>query len=154
MRFLENLDWYLKQPLEFTSETKHSATKKVVENLHHKYPIGLLGGDVEIHFMHCKTEKQALEKWNRRLRRINTQAMFLLFSDGWEFEDELFEKFDKLPFEHKLFICEKPRKNKGYTAYVEGLKQDDVNLRSRKFEKKVDLVKWLNGEPDFIKTKN
>ena len=33
-----------------------------------KYPIGILNNDIEIHFLHYKSEKEALEKWNRRIK--------------------------------------------------------------------------------------
>jgi uncharacterized protein (DUF1919 family) len=154
IRFLENLEWYLKQPLEFTTVTKHPVTRKLVENMHRNYPIGILNGDVEIHFIHCKTEKQALEKWTRRVKRINFNNLFFIFSDGWEFKEELFEKFDKLPYKHKMFISEKSQIKSGYTVFAKDLKSDDVDLRSRKFEKYVDLAKWLNGKDDFVKAKD
>ena len=46
------------------------------------YPIGKLGNDVEIHFLHYKSETEAQEKWNRRLKRMNFNNILFKFSDN------------------------------------------------------------------------
>lgn len=156
MRFLENLDWYLKQPLKFTTETKHPMAHKLTETIHRNYPIGVLGQDVEIHFMHYRTEQEALEKWTKRLKRVNFNNLFFIFSDGEEFKEELLERYEKLPYKHKIFFSSKPHCNCKYTVYVEDYARATYvydSTRNRKYEKYLDLVKWLNGEKDFLKTK-
>ena len=83
--------------------------------LKRNYPIGILGGDVEIHFLHYISEAEALEQWNRRLLRVNYNNLFILFSDTEpeEFREDLLERFDKLPFENKIFflLSQEPNMN-------------------------------------------
>ena len=154
IRFLENLDWYLKQPLEFSKETKHSLATPLWGKTRNNYPIGVLDGSVEIHFMHCKSEKEAYEKWTRRAERINFNNIFVAFSDGEEFKEEQLEQFDKLPFKHKLFFSAKPRSNLSYAVFVKCYEKGPYvfdSTRNRRYEKYVDVAKWLNGETDFLK---
>ncbi|MCW4024261.1 MAG: DUF1919 domain-containing protein [Candidatus Bathyarchaeota archaeon] len=156
IRFLENLKWYLNQPLQFTPQTKHHSAQQLRQPIQRNYPIGVLGGDVEIHFLHYHDEAYALDKWNRRLARVNWERLFFLFSDSepQEFTRTLLERYEKLPFEHKLFFSSKPQPNSECTVYVKdcmGSASVSDSTRNRKYEKYVDLVKWFNGETDFLK---
>jgi uncharacterized protein (DUF1919 family) len=152
LQLIGNLDWYLKQPLEFTAVSKHLMAQKQLET--RKYPIGLLGGDVEVHFMHYKTEKEALEKWNARIKRVNLNNLFVVFSDGAEFKKELLEKYEKMPYTHKIFFSSKPIGNGKSTVFIRECAESTHvfdSTKNRKYEKYLDLVKWLNGEEDFLK---
>jgi uncharacterized protein (DUF1919 family) len=157
IKFLENLNWYLKQPIQFSHTTKHISALKLRKAINRNYPIGILG-DIEIHFMHYTTQEEALEKWNRRLLRINYNNLFILFSDSEpeEYREELLERFERLPFEHKIFFSSKPNDKYKSVVFVEdyagAVSVNDLTC-NRKYEKYIDLVKWLNGEKDFIKKK-
>jgi uncharacterized protein (DUF1919 family) len=152
LRLIGNLDWYLKQPLTFISETKHFMAQKHLET--HKYPIGLLGGDVEVHFMHCKTEEEALERWNARVKRVNFNNLFVAFSDGAEFTLDHLQKFEKMPYKNKIFFSAKPIGDAKSTVFVREC-ADSTNVfdstKNRRYEKYLDLAKWLNGEDKFLK---
>ncbi len=111
---------------------------------------------MEIHFLHYQSEADALDKWNRRLARVNWDNLFFLFSDSepQEFTPTLIERYEQLPFEHKLFFSSKPVPNSECTVYVRdclGSAAVSDSTRNRKYEKYVDVVKWFNGEPDFLK---
>lgn len=150
IRFLENLEWYLNQPLKFTKVSKHPEINEASNT--QRYAIGVLGGDVEIQFVHYKSEKEAEEKWNRRVKRVNFDNLFLIFSDIGVFRDEYFVRYEKLPFKNKIFFSSKPRDSKISIFIKEYKGRIGVgNLIEDKFEKKyVDLIKWLNGS-SFIK---
>jgi uncharacterized protein (DUF1919 family) len=156
IKFLENLKGHLNQPLQFTTQTKHPSAQQLRQTIQRNYPIGVLGGDVEIHFLHYHTDEDAREKWNRRLARINWDNLFFLFSDSepQEFTQTLLERYEKLPFEHKLFFSSTPQPNSKCTVYVKdcfGSASVSDSTRNRKYEKYVDLTKWFNGEKDFLK---
>ncbi len=155
IRFLENLDWYLKQPLTFKKETAHELAHEYCRLAGHSYPIGVLGGEVEIHFMHCHTEAEAAEKWVRRAARLNRSNLFVVFSDGAEYHPELLERFERLPYEHKIFFSSKPCPQSKCAVFVRDyLGADRVydSTKNRKYEKYLDLVKWLNGEDGYNKS--
>lgn len=63
LRLLERLHFYLDAPLRFMAQSRYHQRPV-------SYPVGLIGGDVEIHFFHYKNETEAREKWSRRLARL------------------------------------------------------------------------------------
>jgi uncharacterized protein (DUF1919 family) len=155
LKFLSKLDWYLSQPLEFVKTSKHTMSKRFTEITGKVYPIGLLGGDVEIHFMHYKTQQEAYTKWNSRRRRLCWDNLFVVFSDSEEFKEQHLADFAGLPFDHKVFISAKPRRSFSGTVFVRDYAAEpyvfDVT-RNRKYEKYFDLTKWLNCQEGFIKS--
>jgi uncharacterized protein (DUF1919 family) len=149
IRFLENLNWYLSQPLKFAKESKYPEINKCMRV---RYPIGVLGGDVEIQFLHYKSEKDAEEKWGRRVKRLNFDNLFLIYSDKDDFKDEYFARYEKLPFKNKIFFSCKSRDSKISIFIQEYEEQKEIgdSLANRYYEKYIDLIKWLNGG-SFIK---
>lgn len=101
---LRNLKYNLSQPLRFIKHDQ-SKYKDIVPT---KYILGVLGDTgIEIVFMHYHLEEEALEKWNRRMKRINWNNMIVKFSDTDCCTDELVLEFDKMPFEHKVCFTTK-----------------------------------------------
>lgn len=152
LRLIENYRWYLKQPLEFREVSNHTCTLKDKQECglskFHSYPIGVLGGDVEIHFLHYKSEEEALDKWNRRLERVNYNNLFFVLSENNEFKEEYFQRFDKLPFKHKLFLTSKPRSDCKYAIWMRNYSFD---MFPYIFQNYADTRKWLNGKEDTQK---
>lgn len=77
LKFIHNIREYSKMNLEFIDVSKYDKANKLKSE--HYYPIALLGGDIEIHFLHYKTTEEATEKWNRRRERINFGNLFFFF---------------------------------------------------------------------------
>ncbi|MEY8375835.1 DUF1919 domain-containing protein [Lachnospiraceae bacterium 56-18] len=69
IRLLDNLTWYMEQPLTFEcfGMDKHVPTR---------YPIMTLG-DVRIHCNHETDPIAAIEKWDRRRKKINYDNLFV-----------------------------------------------------------------------------
>lgn len=102
LRFVSNLEYYLSLELMFIS----------IDNSHHRdellkkkrvCPIGILG-DVEIVFLHYKTETEAKEKWNRRKERINLDNLYFKISRQNSCTEEHLKSFANLPYAHKIII--------------------------------------------------
>lgn len=107
IKFVYNIKKYIDLKLEFIepSETKYI---DYFEN-HDKfgeYPIGKLG-DIEIHFLHYKSEEEAFDKWNRRVKKINWDRILFKFNDQNLCTLDLIEKFSKLPVENKICFTSK-----------------------------------------------
>ena len=156
IRFLENLNWYLNQPLVFTKVSKHPEVNKA-SNIQ-RYPIGVLGGDVEIQFVHYKSEKEAEEKWGRRVKRVNLDNLFFIYCDQNNFKDEYLVRYERLPFKNKIFFSAKPRDSK-ISIFIEEYKNQNeignsLEKRESYYEKYIDLIKWLNGNSFIKKRKN
>ena len=70
IEFLTHLKYYLTEAkIEFVEHSKHALGDTRRQNWEHWYPIGVLNGKVEIHFLHYHTEEEAAEKWYRRAGR-------------------------------------------------------------------------------------
>ena len=140
-RFCENLDYYLEQELVPCAEPQH---KPEIE-----YPVCLLG-DLELHFLHYSSFTEAKEKWDSRVKRINKDNLFIMWSFYEHTDTELLERFDKLPYENKVAFTE--RKFPEYSSafcipgYEDGLGVLSLfeDLTGKRKIDRFDYVKWFN----------
>lgn len=103
IKLLKNLEENLKLQLQFIKAEESKYIDNTALNKT-KYPIGLLGEDIEIHFLHYKTKEEAEEKWQKRLKRIDFQNLLVKFSDRDLCNKELIYEFDKLNYEKKICL--------------------------------------------------
>lgn len=105
IEFLQHLEFYLKDAkIEFVEHSKYPIGDERRSKWVHWYPIGLLGGKVEIHFLHYHTEEEAAEKWYRRALRVNLDRLFVIGMDQNLCTETDMQAFDALPFEQKVFF--------------------------------------------------
>jgi uncharacterized protein (DUF1919 family) len=152
INFLENFQYYIRQQLKFTHTSRHRESGEYRKI--NPYPIGILGDDVEIHFLHYKDEKEASDKWVQRTKRINFDNLFFIYSDNYFFREDFLDRYQKLPFAHKIFFSSKPRSNHECVVFIRdyaNAPQVGLMTRDRKYLKYLDLTKWLNGSSDFLK---
>lgn len=98
---LENLKTYMNMPLRFIP-IKQSKYYSRIDTGKRIYPIGVLGENIEIHFLHYKTPQEAKDKWEQRKQRIDLNNMLVKFSEIDCCTAELVYRFDKLPFKNKI----------------------------------------------------
>ena len=80
IKFCSKFDYYISQQMKFIKfEESHNKNEMIKRN-QEKSIIGKLD-DIEICFLHYKTETEALEKWNRRCKRINKNCTIFKFND-------------------------------------------------------------------------
>lgn len=103
MELLKDLKTTISLPLAFVEASKYDDAN-VFRNESYKYPIGKLGTDVEIHFLHYKTEAEAKDKWERRVQRINWHNLFIACTDRDGMTPELMQAFDDLPYKNKVLF--------------------------------------------------
>jgi uncharacterized protein (DUF1919 family) len=109
LRMLADLPRYLGSPLKFTDLSRYPPLPlPPAVAARGYYPIGLLGGDVELHFLHYHTQAEAAEKWQRRLARVQFDRLFVKLSSGKDFcTEDLIREFDRLPYEHKVCFTDR-----------------------------------------------
>lgn len=150
--FLESIENKIAEKLTFKNESKYEIVNKIRNE--NPYPVGVLEGDIEIHFFHYKSKLDALQKWNRRTKRINLNNLFVIFSDRFGINEDQLNRYSALPY-RKIFFSHIKRQY-DFSIYVPGyigknwLSGSAVN---RKFEKYFDTIKWLNNENDYLKSK-
>lgn len=104
IEFLSDLKHYLSADITFVAHSKYPLGDERRANWSHWYPIGLLDGKVEIHFLHYHTEEEAAEKWNRRAARVNFDNLIVIGMDQNLCTPEHVQDFDLLPFQKKIFF--------------------------------------------------
>ena len=105
IEFLGNLRHYLTDArIEFVEHSKYPIGDERRAAWSHWYPIGLLDGKVEIHFLHYHSEKEAAEKWYRRAARVNFDNLFIVGMQQNLCTEKDIKDFDALPFRHKVMF--------------------------------------------------
>ena len=103
IEFLQHLKYYLTEAkIQFVEHSKYPLgderraewTKKK-----HWYPIGLLDGKVEVHFLHYHSEEEAATKWYRRAKRVNFDKLLVIGMD-----QNLCKEEDILAFEDRKSV--------------------------------------------------
>lgn len=102
LKFISNLEYYISLELSFIS-IQESRYKDVLLERKRICPIGKLG-DVEIVFLHYKTEQEAKEKWDRRKARINWDHLIIKFSKMNLCTEEHMRRFAELPYENIILL--------------------------------------------------
>ena len=69
-----------------------------------EYPIGMLD-DVEVHFMHYETCKEAKEAWDKRKARINWDKIFVIGTDRDGFDEDVYEQWKRIKYPKILFTA-------------------------------------------------
>lgn len=94
-------DWetYFGSKLEFIPWEQASYHYALINET--PYPVAKLR-DIEIYFMHYDSEKEAANKWYRRVKRINPDHMIFKLSQREECDKEDIEAFLKLPLKHRI----------------------------------------------------
>ena len=108
IEFLQHLEYYLREAkIEFVGHSKYALGDERRARWKHWYPIGLLGGKVEIHFLHYFTEEEAAARWYRRAARVNLDDLFVVGMEQNLCTEADIKAFDLLPFKQKLFFSSK-----------------------------------------------
>lgn len=102
LKFVANLDYYLKQPLEFI-DPDDSKWREVLQKKSNwkTYLVGKIG-DIELQMLHHHNEDVARRKWESRIKRVNKNRLIFKFNDQNGATREQIERFMKLPLENKL----------------------------------------------------
>lgn len=111
--YLENFQECLTKKITFIEPMNSKYCEELRSNKKFgSYPIGVIeldsGESIEIHFMHYSNSQDALNKWQDRTKRINFDKIIFKFNDqnGCTMDD--IKRFEKLPFENKVFFgCKK-----------------------------------------------
>lgn len=104
--FLENLQWVEKAELHFRKHSKYEWFNEYDQN----YPIGYItvnGNDVEIWFVHYKTNQEAYDKWKRRCKRINWNDIVIIETNYTDSSKDNVESFFKLPYHRTVYLSNK-----------------------------------------------
>lgn len=143
IKFLSNLEFYLKAPLTFIDVNSSRHNCDLVRKGQKDVIIGVLNNEVEVVFLHYNSKKEAYEKWNRRAGRINYDNLIVKFSQMNDCADEHLTRFAQMPFAKKVMFTAYSREKCAVPIkrYVAG---DQVVDDTTYFAKHIDLNKLIN----------
>ncbi len=145
--FLKNLKEYIEMDMEFIKpeDSKYKEYISSKDKRFGSYPIGKLN-DIEIHFLHYKSSKEAYEKWNRRKQRINFKNLIVKFNDQNGCSYEEVKEFFKLPYNNKIFFTANKDWTKSEAIYIKEYAEsrfvEDDMLFCTKY---LNLTKYINN---------
>ena len=143
VKFCKNLKYYLGCHLEVQTADK----SKYYESLKGKGEENVLIGkldDVEIVFLHYKDEQTIVEKWNRRVGRINWERIILKFSYQNNCTEALVKEFLEIP-EYKKFclVGKKITDNENEIVYKRSNGYETID-ETYNFDKYLNVIKTIN----------
>lgn len=115
IRFVQNFEHYISMDLKFISYKDSRYKNILLKKNETDKPIGILD-DVEIVFLHYKTQEEAYEKWNRRKNRINWDNIIFKFSKMNKCKEYHLAAFDALPYNRKFMLT--PNKEQKYNCEI------------------------------------
>ncbi len=143
INLVENFERIVTSKLRFMTDSKYPKNPDYPDD--HRYPIGSLQDDVEIHFLHYKSADDASEKWNRRVKRIHWDRLFFKISaDGrFAFTDDELRRFDALATPRKLILTSRDLPDIKCAITTPDFLVDGKMMYERT-HKYVDMPDWLN----------
>lgn len=132
IKFISNLNEYLKYKIEFISINESKWKNDVIKNDSKvgQYPIGRLK-DIEIFFLHYRSEEEVLQKWERRCKRINWNKIIYKFNDQNGCTQYNYDCFNSLKLKNKLFFtCKKWDNTSKDSIYIKKCKNSNGILAS------------------------
>ena len=141
IKFVENLDFYLQQELQF------------IDNKNYNYPVGILK-DIQIHFMHYKNKEDAKLQWEKRCKRINRKNIFIMMTDRDGCSEDMIRRFDELPYKNKVIFTNKEYKQFPSAFHISGFDNGPSvghlfkfqNTFGKKYFDNFDYIKWFNNK--------
>ena len=145
IKFLERFDYYIEQKLKIIDTKDSKYYKNMLKKKEENAIVGKLD-DVEIVFLHMKTGKEAIEKWNKRVQRINKKYIIFKFCEQNECTKKHVERFEKLPFKNK--ICFTTKDYPGYKSVIwfkDQVKNKEVVRDSYESHKYLNIIDYINN---------
>lgn len=145
IKFLERFDYYIKQKLEIIDTKDSKYYDEMIKKNHKNAIVGKLD-DVEIVFLHMKTGKEAIEKWNKRVKRINRRNIIFKFCEQNECSIEHIKRFENLPFKNK--ICFTTKEYPGYKSVIcfkDQVKNEEVVRDYYESHKYLNIIDYINN---------
>ena len=108
LKFCQNLPHYLSIEAVPDDAINRELAKKQAPDAHYghfQHWVGYIG-NLRINFIHYRSPEDAIEKWNRRRKRVNLDNLIIKFDDNCA-DEEWVKKMASLPYP-KIFFTVNP----------------------------------------------
>ncbi len=150
LQLIENLDYYLDQPLNFIDPNDSKWKNLLDEKRNWKtYPIARLD-NIELHMLHYHDVQIARRKWEARVKRVNRDKMIVKFNDQNGASLSHIKKFAELPIKNKLcFVADERLKVSPDVIYIKQPKRYSGNGIKASYEpfgksRYIDINRFIN----------
>lgn len=152
LKFIKNLKYYTSIEMKVIPSQKSKYYKKLVEMGSAQAPVGVLD-DIEISLLHYHNPEEAIEKWGRRIERINWDNLIVKFSYMNECTYEMLKEFDEIDFsnisEHckKIMFVPRPMPEFASAIYWKGFEEEkQITNDTYVFNQYFRLIPFLNDK--------
>ncbi len=144
VKLCQNLRYYMQQELEFIKCTESRHRASLPEEKYRNVPIARLE-DIEVVFLHYKSEAEAKEKWERRKERIHYDNLIFKFSKMNGCTQEHMQAFDALQVDKKILFVPY-RSDLGSAVYfpVKG-NAEEIADDTSEYSRYINLKKLINA---------
>lgn len=136
------------EPLEFIDRAEDPKVEEMRSKRAKPWPVGRLGSEVEIQFMHYENANEAKIKWNRRVARMpkDPKCNFFKFDDRDQASEQQLLEFSSLPLRKKVMFCGKHKTKPGRVTIPEGSDSVPDGLELSKISRRYfDACAWISG---------
>lgn len=125
LRLISNPRHYFTHTLRFINPQESSMFR--LFNKTYEFPIGVID-DIEVYFMHYKSENEALSKWRRRVERVNYDKLYFLLTENEFLNTQQLKTFCEIVHNnYNRGICLTRKKyNDKYTLFVAEMEHHDI----------------------------
>ena len=150
MRFLNNARQYLEADIKFVtyreSKYREILEERGGENL--ICPIGVID-DIEVVFLHYKSDEEAMLKWRRRSERICWDNIIVKMSEMNLCSETLIRAFDRIPYNNKFIFTTKDYGIDSQIIWESEMGNSEIKDDTTYFRKYIDPVALVNRENIF-----
>lgn len=144
MRLLRQPRDYCQGAIEFAAQSRHERINAWREVIRKQYPIGVLDGEVEVHFLHYAGPEEAKAKWTRRAQRMHWDN--LLVKICWHDDERMpqwLREFDEMPFARKLSLVPQNAFGLRHAVHLRNYTTDGT-AQYWSSHRHFDVAEWLN----------
>ena len=146
LKLCSDLKGYMSKEPVFIPYTDSKYREAIEKKQQTTVPIARLG-DIEIVFLHYKTEEEAKEKWLRRAERINYDNLIFKFSKMNSCTEEQLRQFDQFDFSKKLcFIPGKSTSNIKCGIRFKSAVGKEIYNDTDEYSRYVNITKMINAK--------
>ena len=143
VKFISRLKYYLSLKMEIITYEESKYKDTLIKRNQTKCPIGKLD-DVEIVLLHYHNADEAVEKWERRCKRVNWDHLIFKMSEMNQCTFKHLKVFDDFPAERKILFVSKDYGLKSQIVWPEWTKFGEIKNDTTDFKKHLNLAEFLN----------
>lgn len=143
IRFINNLKYYLNIKMEIVTYDNSRYKDVLIQKNQTACLIGKLD-DVEIVLLHYHSADEAVEKWERRCKRVNYDNLIFKMSEMNLCTLEHLRAFDEFPAERKILFVSKDYGFKSQIVLKQWSKIGEIKDDTTRFKKHLNLKKLIN----------